>query len=267
MKIPIALWLAIILAVSMPAWGECPLDHFILGCNRDGIEGTADDKVLFVDSWQKYRDSDEEQYANWFYPLNRSIFTTYPCRVGEPGFDTFQADNPSARYTYDPNCALEGNPDVDYRITVECVALSAGLRAVHKDYPQFTLDAVGQTFSHSSIQSLRGDSHMHMSYQAVDGTSLHWITFRAFDSLEDGDRYEPSPPFTIVFNVEPLAGDLVVDGRVDVADLSQFSRYWLSPDSSRHSDYCERADTNRDGSVNFADFAHMASNWRMTMDK
>jgi hypothetical protein len=64
-----------------------------------------------------------------------------------------------------------------------------------------------------------------------------------------------------VFNVEPLAGDLLVDGVVDTADLAELSRYWLSPESSRHSDFCERADTNRDGAVNLRDFARMAANW------
>ncbi|MCU0917643.1 MAG: hypothetical protein MUC88_24230, partial [Planctomycetes bacterium] len=124
MKIARTLWLAIILAGSLPVCGECPLDHFILGRNRDGIAGTPDDKTLFVDCWQKYRDSSAMPYGNWFYPLHKSIFPSFPYRIGEPGFDVFQATDPRASYTYDPNRALEGNPDVDYRITVECVALS-----------------------------------------------------------------------------------------------------------------------------------------------
>ncbi|MEN6575705.1 MAG: dockerin type I domain-containing protein [Phycisphaerales bacterium] len=261
MKLVKRICMTIALAFCLPAAAECPLDHFIIGCNRDGVEGTPDDRILFVDSWQKYRDSDETPYANWFYPLHKSIFTSYSYRIGEPGFDAFQAVKPSATYTYDPNRSLAGDPDLDYCVTVECLALSDGLRAVHKDYPQFTIDAVGQTFDHSYIHYLRGDSHIHMSYQATGGESLHWITFRVFDSLEDGDRYEPSDPFTIVFNVEPPAGDLVVNGLVDIADLAELSHSWLSPESSRHSDFCERADTNRDGVVNLRDFARMAANW------
>ncbi len=254
------------LACCLSARAECPLDHFIFGCNHDGIEGTSDDKTLFVDCRQKYRDSDETQYANWFYPLNKSIFTTYPYRVGEPGLDAFQATNSSAACTYDPNRSLAGEPDVDYCVTVECIALSPGLRAVHKDYPQYTIDAVGQSFDHSYVHDLRGDAHMHMSYQATDGDGLYWITFRLLDSLEDDDQYEPSEPFTIVFNVEPLAGDLVVDGQVNVADLAELSHYWLSPESSRHNDFCERADANRDGVVNLLDFARMAVNWRVSQE-
>lgn len=258
--------IAVIITLShcLPAWADCPFDHFIIGCNRDGIEGTPDDRTLFVDCEHKYRNSGPTHYDNWFYPLAESIFASYRYRIGEPGFDVFQADNPSEEHTYDPNRSLVGVPDRDYRVTVECVALSTGLRAVHKDYPQFTLDAVGQTFDHSTIHSLRGDSHIHMSYQATDDASLHWISFRALDSLDDGDAYEPSEPFTIVFNVQPLAGDLAIDGVVGPPDLARLSRLWLSPESGRCNDYCERADTDRDGAVNLFDFARMAANWRTT---
>ncbi|HNS20456.1 MAG TPA: dockerin type I domain-containing protein [Sedimentisphaerales bacterium] len=266
MKPVTAICVGTMLACGLSAQAECPLDHFIFGCNRDGVFGTSDDKTLFVDSWQKYRDSGETPYANWFYPLNRSIFASYPYRVGEPGFDSFQADSPSASYTYDPNRSLAGEPDLDYSVHVEIAALSAGLRVVHKDYPQFTLDAVGQSFDHSYIHALRGDAHIHMSYQAADGENLRWITFRIRDSLEDGDQYEPSEPFTIVFNVEPLAGDLVVDGKVDLADLTEMSHYWLAPESSRHNDFCERADANRDGVVDLHDFACLAANWRTSQE-
>jgi hypothetical protein len=163
MKLVKTICMTVTLAFCLPAAAECPLDHFIIGRNRDGIEGTQDDETLFVDSVQKYRNSSKTLYANWFYPLHKGIFASYPYRIGEPGFDAFQAVTPSETHTYDPNRSLAGDPDADYCITVECVALSAGLRAVHKDYPQFTIDAVGQSFDHSYIYALRGDSHMHMS--------------------------------------------------------------------------------------------------------
>ena len=146
---------------------------------------------------------------------------------------------------------------------MECVAISAGLRAVHKDYPQFTIDAAGQSFSHSYIHNLRGDGHMHMSYQALDGEDLHWITFCIFDDLADDDQYEPSEPFNIVFNMEPPAGDLAVDGVVDIADLVELSRCWLSTGAGPKNDYWERADANRDGTVDLADYALMAANWHV----
>jgi hypothetical protein len=104
---------------------------------------------------------------------------------------------------------------------------------------------------------------MHMSYQAIDGTNLHWITVCLYDGLDDGEQFGPSEPLTIVFNIEPLAGDLAVDGIVDVADLMELSHYWLSTDAGPENDYYERADANRDGVVNMADFALMASNWHV----
>jgi len=105
-----------------------------------------------------------------------------------------------------------------------------------------------------------------MSYQATDGNDLRWITFRVYDELEDEDIYEPSEPVTIVFNVEPPAGDLVVNGKVDVPDLRRLAHYWLAERSSPENDYCERADANRDGAVNMLDFALLASNWRNPPD-
>lgn len=259
-------YFSIVLALASLAAAECSLDHLIIGCNEDGIEGTSDDNKLFVDCWQKYRDSGPPEYLHWYYPLSESIFTEYKWRIGEPGFDGFQNNNSGAVYTYDPNRCLAGEPDTDYSIIVECIALSPGLRAVHKDYPQFTIDQIGQSFNHSYIHNLRGDAHMHLSFQAVDGENLHWITWQMYDAVEDANQYEPSEPFTIVFNREPLSGDLVVDGVVDINDLGAFCYYWLSGNGSIHNDYYERADADRDESVDFVDFALLASNWLKSID-
>lgn len=254
-------WLTVMLFQITRAFGECPLDHFIIGCNADGIAGNEDDDKLFVSCKQKYRHTGSTEYEQWYYPLRESIFSQYRYRIGEPGFDAFQADNPQANYTYDPNRALAGIPDTDYRILVECIAISDSLRAVHKEYPQFTIDAVGQWFNHSEIHHLRGDSHMHFSYQAQDGESLQWITYRLYDALDDGHSYEVSEPFTIVFNNSPLPGDLVIDGFVDYYDLAELSRYWLSDNASRRNDYYERADVNRSGHVDSGDLAILAQHW------
>lgn len=248
--------------VALQVYAECPLDHFIIGINEDGVLGNDDDNKLFVDCSQKYRSSGTPSYVNWYYPLSESIFSDHKWRIGEPGFDAFQNTNPDASYTYDPNRCPVGTPDQDYRIMIECISISSGLRAVHKDYPQFTIDQIGQSLNHSEIHALRGDPHMHMSYQAVDGTSLFWITWQIYDAL---GQYEPSEPFTLVFNTEPLAGDLVVDGTVDIYDLAELSYYWLRDEGSIYNDYYERADSNRDGKVNLRDFAMLASNWLGTL--
>ncbi len=246
--------------LNVQVYGECSLDHFIIGINEDSISGTDDDNKLFVDCWQKYRRSGTPSYVNWYYPLSESIFSGYKWRIGEPGFDGFQGSNPNGGYTYDPNRCLVGTPDQDYRIMIECISISSGLKAVHKDIPQFTIDQAGQSFNLSSIHG--GDPHMHFSYRAVDGTSLFWITWQMYDAL---GQYEPSEPFTIVFNTEPLAGDLVVDGTVDINDLTALSYYWLRDEGSISNDYYERADSNRDGKVNLLDFAILASNWLETL--
>lgn len=255
--------------VSSTALAECPLDHFIIGCNSDGIWGTDDDTKLFVDCRQKYRDSGDTEYSNWFYPLHKSIFSSYSYRLGEPGFDIFQNYNTNASYTYDPNRCLTGEPNTDYQIIVECVSMSTGLRAVHKEYPQFTIGEVGEFFNHSYIYDLRGDGHMHFSYQAVDEENLHWITYCLYDAFaypNAPNHYQPSEPFTIVFNQEPLSGDLAVDDMVDIKDVMEFSYYWLGSEGNRNNDYYERADTNRDGSVDFIDFAFLASNWKKSLE-
>jgi hypothetical protein len=259
--------IAIVLLVSLYCIAECPLDHFIIGVNQDGIEGTNDDRILFVDCSQKYRDSGTVEYSNWFYGLNESIFTAYRYRLGEPGFDSFQNYNSNAAYTYDPNRAISGQPNIDYKIIVQCVSISQNLRVVHKDYPQFTIDKPGQNFNHSYIHELRGDSHMHLSYQGADGENLFWITYYLYDELadvnnpNDPNHYQPSKPFTIVFNTEPLKGDLVINNIVDQNDLVELSYYWLGNRANRANDYYERTDINRDGIVNFIDFALFARNW------
>jgi hypothetical protein len=258
LKINLCIVIFYLFFAAVYAYAECPLDHFIIGINEDGIQGTDDDNKLFVDCRQKYRSSGTPSYVNWYYPLARSIFPTYQWRIGEPGFDGFQDSNPDANYTYQPDKSPAGIPDQDYRIIIQCISISPGLRAVHKYYPEFTIDQAGQSFNHSEIYALRSDAHMHMSYQAVDGSSLFWITWQIEDAL---GQYDSSKPFTIVFNTEPAAGDLAVNGKIDADDLAEFACYWLRDEGSIYNDYYERADINRDGYVNLPDLAALASNW------
>ena len=248
--------LMVLLVLNMHLWAECSLDHFIIGCNPDGVWGTADDNDLFVNVWQKYRNSGDA-----YYPLTKSIFSKYPYRLGEPGFDAFQASNSSAVYTYDPCHALAGMPLEDYSLTLRCISLSEGMRIVHKDSPAFTLDAVGGEFSHSTIHVARNNAHMHLSYQADNGSALRWVTWQVVDILQDGDTYHPSEPFTVIFNTEPNEGDIVIDGAVDILDLVSLAKHWQDPNASDDNDYYERADTNRDGIVDQEDYQCLSENW------
>lgn len=262
----ITLSIIMVFITSSSLLAECPLDHLIVGCNEDGIFGTADDKKLFVERWQKYRHSDPSEenpidYLNWYYPLYRSDVPPYDWVIGEPGFDAFDNDsNYPNRYAYDPNRCLIGERDVDYRIIIECISITQGFRARYNDYPQFTIDKVGDSFNQSGLP----DDHIHLQFKTPDpngSTELHWITWQMYDEIEDGNQYEPSEPFTMVFVREPLAGDLVVDGTVDMDDVMEFCYYWLEDTGDRSNDYYERADANRGGTVNFLDFALLSSNW------
>ncbi len=59
----------------------------------------------------------------------------------------------------------------------------------------------------------------------------------------------------------PLRGDLNLDGRLDMVDLRLFGMDWLQQDCAAP-DWCSVSDLDRSGSVDFADFAILASNWR-----
>lgn len=242
-------------------FAACPLDHFIIGCNQDGVIGTYDDNKLFADCSQKYRNSGNSEFKNWYYPLNTSFYTQFKYRIGEPGFEMYQSDNSSATYTYSPTNSLIGEPNSNYQIVVECVSISPGLRAVHKDYPTATIDQAGQIFDYSNIHNLRNNSHVHLSFQAENDTSLKWITWKLHDTLNDGQEYLSSEPFTIVFNTSPVSGDLYVDDIVDSNDLFYLINYWLENQGNSSNDFYERADSNKDGNVDLKDLAALATNW------
>jgi len=229
---------------------DCPLDHFLIGCNQDGISGTADDNKLFVDCTQKYRHSDpansgEPTWLNWFYPLYYNPrYDRY--QIGEPGFDTIKAS--------DPNRQLQGIPDTDYQIIVECISITPGFIAKNSTLG-VELDGLGDSFNHSAFS----DPHIHLEYRAPAGaTDLQWIMYIIYDNF---GTYEPSEPFGLAFVKAPPAGDLILDDFVDENDLAELCYYWLKDNGDKSNDYYERADSNKDGSVNLLDFALLAQNW------
>ena len=246
--------IVIALLLSLPAPGDCPLDHLPIGCNQDGIVGTEDDKKLFVDCTQKYRHSDPEHsgdptWLNWYYPMYYSErYDRY--QIGEPGFDAI---------TDDQDRCLAGVPDVDYRIMIECVSITPGF-AARNTTVDITLDEAGDSLNHSALP----DSHLHLQYRAPNpggASELQWITYQLYDAIADGNQYEPSESITVVFVTRPLAGDIVVDGIVDMFDLTAMARYWGADNGANSNDYYERSDANRDGLVDFTDLAILASNW------
>lgn len=244
-----------ILIILANALAHCPLDHLLIGCNSDGVASTDDDMKLFVDCTMKYRHSDpnhsgEATWLNWYYPLYyNERYDRY--QIDEPGFELIE-DN-------DPNRQLKAASDVDHRIIIRCLSIAPGF-AVWNSSIGVIFDEPGDTFNYSDSW----DPHLHLQYRAAaptGGRDLLWVTYQIYDEIAGVDQYEVSEPFTIVFAGEPLAGDLAVDGTVDIKDLVEFSYYWLGEGGCRANDYYERADANRDGKVDFCDFALMASNW------
>jgi hypothetical protein len=245
----------VVMVMTSPVVGDCPLDHLLIGCNEDGVRGTKDDTKLFVERSQKYRHSDpnnpgESTWLNHHYPMYyNERYDRY--QIGEPGFDTIKGD--------DPNRQLVGIPNVNYRIIVQCISVTPGFSAKNTVF-SISMDKAGDWFNHSSLE----DTHVHLQYRApapAGKTQLHWITYQLYDDANDAQRYEPSEPFTVVFVREPLAGDLVVDGVVNLHDIAAFSHHWLSEGASPANDFFERADMDRNGTVDFSDFALLATNW------
>lgn len=231
---------------------DCPLDHFLIGCNQDGIAGTEDDNKLFVDCTQKYRHSDpanpeEPTWLNWYYPLYYNPrYDRY--QIGQPGFDTIKAS--------DPNRQLQGTPNTDYQIIVECISITPGFIAKSSDLG-IELNSPGDSFNHSSFS----DPHIHFEYRApapAGATDLQWIMYIIYDNF---GTYDSSEPFSLAFVKAPPAGDLILDGFVDEDDLAELCYYWLKDKGDKSNDYYERADANRDDCVNLLDFALLASNW------
>ena len=243
----------------------CPLDHFLIGRNPDGINGTDDDLKLYVDTTQKYRHSDpansgDSTWLNWYYPMYYST-RSQRFSIGEPGFDLLAND---------PNHQLIGTASIDYSLIIECVDISEGFRA-REPYGTFTLDEAGDSFCHSELS----DPHVHVSYQLPwpsgtnDPNETYWITYQIYDNLEDDNMYEASDTFTVVFLNKPIAGDIHVDRVVDILDLEKLAWFWLqasnqtqlNADGLAAIDYFDGADINRDYQVNLSDFVWIAYNW------
>jgi len=236
---------------------HCPLDHLAIGCNEDGICGTEDDMKLFVNCTEKYRHSDpnhsgEPTWLNWYYPLYyNERLNRY--EISEPGFETIEDD---------PNRQLKGVAGVDYRIVVQCISITPGFVVKNSAYG-IVLDEAGDWFDYTTLLE-----HVHLQYIAsasTGTTQLHWVTYQIYDTMADEQQYEASELLTVVFVKEPLSGDLSVDGAIDANDITRLSYYWLRQNCSFSNDFCERADADKSGSVDFADFALLASNWLQYM--
>lgn len=247
-------------------YADCSLDHFGIGRNPDGVNGTADDNKLFVDVTHIYRHTDPEHtgdptWLNWYYPmLYDDWFEEY--YISEPGFEVIEND---------PNRQLIGIKNDDYKITVKCVSITNGFIARNLT-ENIYLGNPGDSFCHSELSY----DHIHLEYiypwpaGANEPNEPLWITYQVCDTLEDGDVYEASNEFTLVFLNAPISGDIVVDHSVDLLDLKKLAGAWLSSSNDllfnaygqAAIDCFDRADINRDYHVNFIDFCLLAQHWQ-----
>lgn len=247
-------------------YADCSLDHFAIGRNGDGINGTADDNKLFVDVTHIYRHTDPEYigdptWLNWHYPMYYDDwFEEY--YFDQPGFEVIEND---------PNRQLIGTKNIDYKITIKCLSITTGFIARNLT-ENIHLDSPDDSFCHSELDH----EHVHLEYiypwpaDADEPNEPLWITYQLYDAMEDGDIHEPSDEFTLVFLKSPIPGDIVVDHSVDLLDLKKLAGVWLGSGvglpfntyGQAAIDCFDRADINRDYHVNFIDFCLLAQHWQ-----
>ncbi len=159
---------------------ECPLDHYFL---------QQEDGQLVLDKSRVYQHGVP---AEGYYPLSWSaIYRRWS--VGEPGF----SDTTDPAYGFPVENQLAGAPGVDYEIWFEVLDLSADFRIQTNDGTW--LDTIGERYNLSNW----GEHHVHMKYCAyVAGSPApdypFYVTYRLVDDL---GLYQPTPPFSLVFNV------------------------------------------------------------------
>ena len=231
--VAVFLWAVLVLGpgerVRVWADGGCPLDHFSIG--QLGGRGSSTGR-LFADVETLYRATERKPYAGC-YPLQESLYGGYV--NGEPG---------SNLLTGDPEHELAGTPLVDYDIWLEVVELS----------PDFYVGYQGTWYVQGDrvhLSEVPGH-HLHMDYwvflEDYAPDRLYYVIYRLLDELDDGQRYQPSEEFWVVFN-RPVPGDFNDDGHIDLYDFSRFQTAF-SPTAPDH----QMADLDGDGGVDLDDY-------------
>lgn len=176
----IVLAVVISYALATGARAECPLDHYFLA---------QEDETLFVEKSRIYQHGDPDE---GYYPLSWSaIYQRWS--FGEPGF----SDTTDPAYGFPPEIELEGTRGEDYEIWFEILDLSADFKIYMNDGTW--IDVIGDRYNLSNWS----EHHVHMKYCAyVDESPApdypFYVTFRLVDDI---GPYQPTPPFSLVFNV------------------------------------------------------------------
>lgn len=213
----------------------CPLDHFAIG--QLGGEGSNTGQ-LFADVDELYLTTERKDYPS-HYPLYYNwVYDAYV--NGEPG---------SVEIENDAEHELAGAPEIDYDVWLEIVELS----------DDFWVGVEGAWYSEGDrihLSNVPGH-HLHMDYwiyaSAYTEDELIYVVYRLHDELADGQQYDPSEEFCVVFN-RPVPGDVDADGHIDLRDYARFQNCFSGPDTPQTEPQCHRADEDRDGDVDLDDF-------------
>lgn len=253
----------LILLFTNAIFAGCPLDHVSIGCNPDGIWGNADDYEIFYDKTQLYRKSDPINpgvaiWANRFYPFQGPDYWGY-YYSDQPGFGQMWDSVEIAH-------KINGVRNTDYKLIAECTRISENFWAEDASYNK-VFQQPGDTLNISNYD----DNHVHLFFVTEDPNETHWISFKIHENVNYPAPYDPNDSlytsaeeYTVVFGNAPEKGDIYVDGKTDTADLAILSKHWLQNalyEDLLRTDYFERADTNKDGVVNFVDYCYIALNW------
>jgi hypothetical protein len=93
----------------------------------------------------------------------------------------------------------------------------------------------------------------HVRADIVDDSVVNMTDFYILSASWMQTYCSPSPCGEV-----GIAVDIIVDGTIDIKDLSAFVDQWLFQESSKD---CQRADINNDGTVDLADLSILATNW------
>jgi hypothetical protein len=219
----------------------CPKDHFSIG--QLGGVGSGTGK-LFANVEEFYTIHDDEPCTKPFashYPLNLS--GSWYVNT-EPGSEEIEND---------PEHELAGTRTIDYNICLKIVDIPDGFVVENMNDPGTYYD-VGDCVPLSNYAW----HHTHLKYwwynTYYDEGEMIYVVYRLVDTLEDGQQYDPSDEFWVIFNA-PVPGDFNADSYIDQSDLGHFEACATAPGISQDDPACQDADLDEDGDVDQSDFA------------
>jgi len=97
------------------------------------------------------------------------------------------------------------------------------------------------------------------SLEGLQYNIIYYVAVTAYDSLNNESGYSEEIAFMLIHK-NKLAGDISIDGIVDIQDLVIVTSSWAKPPGQADI----RADINKDGFVDIQDLIYITSQWGMT---